>query len=966
MQRSADSFRNSTFGGSLGFVVRRTFRFIGPLGLCLFPLRLALGQSSQHALRFYGTGAQQVDRARIPIDDDVPGADASTPSDVGRSAFTIEFWLRANLSDNSSPSAGSQGSFADTRWKNGNMVFDRGVLGGSGREFGISLAGGHVRFGTGRGDGSLQDLNNSLEGDVVVLDGGWHHVACVRDAGSGVKRIYVDGILDIESPAEVSEVDLSYPDDGVSGAQSPWGAFIVLAANKDDLGPAFPAFHGTLDELRIWNDARTAAEIALNMDRVLVPSTPGLVAAYRFEEGMGTALADSSAAGSTAGVLIAGTSGNGEWVHYHDDPLNTAPVTSGSLPAGFEHHLVVDNLGQATVLAFDQQGRIFVGLRTGGILIVANGALLPAPLIELLVDDEQGERGLVGLALDPDFAVNGYLYAYYTTTEPRNRVGRFTVTGDTAALASEQLIWQNPDLAAQFHHGGAIHFGSDGCLYIATGDQFNSADAQDLTKQHGKLLRVHADGSIPVDNPFVNVPGAQPAIWARGLRNPFRFTIDAQTGAVWIADVGGNTGASWEEINLGVAGANYGWPDQEGQLCATGQCDAFELPRYCYRHDDPLYVLGDVQAAIIAGPVWRSSAFPLEYRGNLFIGDYSNRWIRRLVIGASGAIGSDFVFQLPPTAGALVDLAESPDGALYVLTLNALQAIRYTGTTNQPPIVTASASQVQGNTPLAVQFTGSSSFDPDPAHSSLTFLWEFGDHASSSAPDPLHTYTAPGVHYAVLTVDDGAAQSSAPPITIVAGNAPVATIDSPRPGTTYKAGDTIAFAGSASDVEDGTLPASAFTWQVLLIHAGHVHPFYGPITNATAGSFTIPTHGHDPANTYYKIVLDVKDSDGLPGSATCSLVPVGAPVTFTTSPPGIPIFVDGEPRVTPCSFASLVGYQHELEAQPSYTLGGVFYRFKSWSNGSDELETHWTVPTGGGTVVAVYRKVWVRYPSQTH
>jgi len=142
------------------------------------------------------------------------------------------------------------------------------------------------------------------------------------------------------------------------------------------------------------------------------------------------------------------------------------------------------------------------------------------------------------------------------------------VIGNTAATSSEVLIWQNPELAASWHHGGAIRFGADGNLYIATGDQLSSANAQDLRNQHGKLLRVRPDGSIPPDNPFVGMANRQPQIFAYGLRNPFRFVVDGLSGVIWTGNVGGNSATSWEEINRGASGANHGWPDQEGRAAS--------------------------------------------------------------------------------------------------------------------------------------------------------------------------------------------------------------------------------------------------------------------------------------------------------------------------------------------------------------------------------------------------------------
>jgi hypothetical protein len=277
--------------------------------------------ANRFALRFYGTGTGQQDRVRIPIDDNLNLAtNASAPCDVGAGSFTVEFWCRGVLASNLS-SASREGSFPDERWIEGNIIVDRDIWGDSARDWGISLAGGRVRFGTGAGHGPGANSPNTLEGTVNVLDGAWHHVACVRDAGSGAKRIYVDGALDFASANGVSTADLSYPDQGVANPATLWGPYIVIAAEKHDAGSAYPSFNGWFDELRVWNLARSAGEIAASRSLILATNTPGLVGYYRFEEGAGTVVRDRSGAGSPPGELIAGVPGNGEWVTADGLPL---------------------------------------------------------------------------------------------------------------------------------------------------------------------------------------------------------------------------------------------------------------------------------------------------------------------------------------------------------------------------------------------------------------------------------------------------------------------------------------------------------------------------------------------------------------------------------------------------------------------------------------------------------------------
>lgn len=929
----------------------------------LFASASACAQVSQFALRFYGAGVNQQDRVRIPIDDDAAGPDASAPSDVGAGDFTIEFWIRGSLADNGTANSGGDQEFFDLRWISGNIVVDRDIFGGSERDWGISVAGGFVRFGTGRADVNPLDVDHTLEGNINVLDGQWHHVAAVREASTGIKRIYVDGLLDFASPPNRSRDDISYPNNGAPGQQTPWGPYIVLAAEKHDAGPAYPSFRGYLDEFRVWNRARTQRELLETYDHVVPANAPGLVGYWRFEEGVGTVVADSSAAGSPAGELIAGIAGNGEWVGRLANAGNTAPVWSGPLPPGFARSRVVDGLEEPTVIEFTPDGRLLIGQRNGVIRVFQGGTLRPAPLISIPADTTNGERGLVGLVLDPNFAANGHFYAYYTTAAPRNRVSRFTVVGDSASLGSEFVVWQNPDLAADYHHGGSLRFGPDGNLYIATGDQFNSGNAQSLANEHGKILRVRPDGTIPPDNPFTGTPGARPAIWAYGLRNPFRFSIDSLDGAIWIGDVGGNSSDSQEEINRGVAGANYGWPYQEGVNCYVSDCTGFVFPAYRYAHNDPAYSAGVSQGSIICGPVYRSTSFPTAYRGNLYVGDYANRWIRRLVIGSGGQVLGDPLFLRAPAAGTIVDLDVGPDGALYYVNIGvpwsgeadaaAVYRVAYVGLGNLPPIASASAAPLQGPAPLAVQFQGSASSDPDGGPQPLTFAWTFGDGGTSTLADPSHTYAQRGQYTARLTVSDGVDSTQSAPIVIQVGSPPTPTIQLPLAGTTYRAGDAISFSGAAMDSEDGPLPVSALSWQVVLVHDAHTHPFLGPLNGVGGGSFTIPSTGHAPGDTYYEIRLTATDSDGLTASTTRDIQPVLTTLALSTTPAGIPIFVDGEPVSTPQSIETLVGFQHVLEAQAFYVQAGQPYVFDRWSDGGPRVRNT-SIPENGLELTAIY------------
>ncbi len=300
--------------------------------------------TSEHALRFYGTGVGppgQQDRILLAIDDNQPG-DQSTPIDVGAGSFTYEFWLRGRLQDNPTNHSGGDVEVFDYTWIEGNIILDRDVWCGTERNFGVSLAGGKIRFGVGEGDSGV-GFSTTIEGSEDVLDDQWHHVAVVRDVTLGSLMIVVDGVVDFSSSAGISHNDLSYPDVGIpvtgdcsTGQLTAYGWYLVVAAEKHDAGAAYPSFNGYVDELRIWNTARSVTEIQNQRFAVIDSDSVGLVGYYRFEEGAGTAVNDSSDAVAPAGQLVAGVQGNGQWVSRADDANNTAPLSGVIFADGFE------------------------------------------------------------------------------------------------------------------------------------------------------------------------------------------------------------------------------------------------------------------------------------------------------------------------------------------------------------------------------------------------------------------------------------------------------------------------------------------------------------------------------------------------------------------------------------------------------------------------------------------------------
>lgn len=349
-----------------------------------------------------------------------------------------------------------------------------------------------------------------------------------------------------------------------------------------------------------------------------------------------------------------------------------------TVPPDFARSQVAGGLASPTAMEFSPDGRLFVAEQRGTLrAVTADGTLTTALNISGRVDSA-GERGLLGVAFDPDFSHNRHVYLHYTQkatpqTPAHNRVVRFTLGGDTVVAGSGRLVLRLNNLStAKNHNGGAIHFGRGGRLYVAVGDNANGNNAQSLRNLKGKMLRINKDGTIPTSNPFyARTSGKNRAIWARGLRNPFNFAVEPGTGTIFINDVGQQT---WEEINRGAAGANYGWPRHEGPESAR----SYVPPIFAYRHDgDPATTGCSITGGAFYNPA--TVRFPSDYVGDYFFADFCSGWIRRYDPATDEAAGFATGLDRP------VDLKVGDDGSLYYLTRGAggntgsISEVRYTG-----------------------------------------------------------------------------------------------------------------------------------------------------------------------------------------------------------------------------------------------------------------------------------------------
>ena len=615
---------------------------------------------------------------------------------------------------------------------------------------------------------------------------------------------------------------------------------------------------------------------------------------------------------------------------------------AATVPSGFADEVVASGIASPTAMAFAPDGRLFVCQQNGQLRVIKNGALLATPFLSVTVNSS-GERGLLGVAFDPSFATNGFVYVYYTATSPtiHNRVSRFTANGDVSVPGSETVLMNLETLSATNHNGGAIHFGPDGKLYVAVGENAVGSNSQVLTNRLGKMLRINADGSIPSDNPFFSsATGDNRSIWALGLRNPFTFAFQPGTGRLFINDVGQ---ATWEEINDGLAGANYGWPATEGPTTDP----RFRAPVYAYSS------ASGAACAITGGAFYDPSTpnFPASYVGKYFFADYCANWIRTFD-PATGTV-ADFASAL----SSPVDLRVGPDGLLYYLMRGSSGLVgRIRSTAAEAPSITTHPASQTVAAGRAVTFSVAAT-----GTQPLAYQWQRGTSNIAGATSSSYTLTAQtadhGATFRVVVSNAfGSVTSNAATLSVSTNAAPTATITAPAAGSLYTAGSSVSYAGTGSDPQDGTLPPSAFTWEVVFHHDTHTHPFVPPTSGATSGSFVVPDTGETAINVFYRIHLSVRDSSGFTHSTFRDVLPRTSTITVSSNPSGLQLTLDGTPFTAPASFASVVGMRRTLGVISPQTLGSRTYRFRRWSDGG--AATHViTTPSANASYTAFYRRV---------
>ena len=620
-------------------------------------------------------------------------------------------------------------------------------------------------------------------------------------------------------------------------------------------------------------------------------------------------------------------------------------VRAATLPTGFAETRVATGLASPTAMTVAPDGRLFVAQQGGALRVIKNSALLAQPFLAVSVDSS-GERGLLGIAFDPNFATNNFLYVYYTTsTAPvHNRLSRFTASTanpDVVAAGSEVQILNLPNLSsATNHNGGAIHFGTDGKLYVAVGENANSANAPSLNTPLGKILRINADGTIPSDNPFLSqTTGVNQAIWARGLRNPFTFAFDRTNGRMHVNDVGQDT---WEETHQGIAGSNYGWPQVEGPN--PPGVAGVRYPIHFYQNAGSF-------CAIIGAAFYRptSANFPAEYAGRYFYGDFCGGFIRML-----SPPNYDTDTEFATGISSLADIAVHPDGSLYYLARGGGDVFRVRFTANTAPTIATQPANATVAAGQSASFTVAAS-----GTAPLQYQWQRNGVNITGANAATYTLTTVpadngAMFRAVVSNAGGSVTSNAATLAVLTNSPPTGRITAPVDGTNYRGGQTFSFAGTGTDPEDGNLPPAAFTWQVDFHHDDHTHPFMPPTPGITTGTFTIADRGETSANVFYRVTLTVRDSSGLSQTSFVDVRPLTSVIRIESNLASAQLTLDGAPLTAPFSFTGVEGVIRTLGVVTPQTSAGTNYDFVSWSDGgaaSHEIAT----PTADTTFTALFQ-----------
>jgi glucose/arabinose dehydrogenase len=651
-----------------------------------------------------------------------------------------------------------------------------------------------------------------------------------------------------------------------------------------------------------------------------------------------------------------------------------------TLASGFVKPTSVDFLPDGTMLVSQKGGRLF-SVTSGG-------------RKKLLLDitdhvANERERGLGTVEVAHDFATSHRVYLSYSyRVNPANpegpqamRVSYITLNSDNT-LANpadpETLVLGKdatgpcppvsnkrdcPPSIASTHQGGTVISAEDGSLWVAWGESnlpenpgvqvfrtYNPASTS------GKLLHVDTHGDGLRDHPFCrkdkDLSHTCTKVFARGFRNPFRFTL-GEDGHPLVADVGWNTK---EEIDAVRKGANYGWPCYEGDIKTPFYRDMARC-RQLYRQAaqagiaKPIYAYKNptigAGAAVIIGPQYPGGLYPKNFNGSFFYGDYALGFIGLLRKGKGSVKVRQIVNGVTP-----VDFTFAPNGDLVFVDYQrgAIRELVYSPANKAPrPVATASPSS--GHAPLTVQFSPAGTTDPDG--DAVSYDWDFGDGSPHSSQDgPAHTYTANGSYTVRLTASDGRGGTASATIVVTVGNtAPSATILAPTAATLSRDGEPVALQATGTDPETGALSSAAFNWDVTLVHKDHEHPL-GDFAGAATQFTTVRDHD---ADSHYEVTLTATDGQGLSTTLPpVSVYPETVELAIRSHPKGVKLSYGGRGVKAPLTVDAAIGFLANLSAPEQVTIKGRPYHFAGWSQKGKRVQI-FPIPDHSDVVKARYK-----------
>jgi glucose/arabinose dehydrogenase len=711
----------------------------------------------------------------------------------------------------------------------------------------------------------------------------------------------------------------------------------------------------------------------------------------------------------------------------------TFTTATGRLAPGFSESVPIHGLTEPTAVRIAPDGRIFVAEKSG-LIKVFDDLDDTSPTVFADLRDEtynQWDRGLLGLALDPQFPARPFVYVAYSydaviggkaplwgtpgaTGDPcptppgpigegcvgSGRISRLTADGNRA-VGPEQVLVE--DFCQQFpvHSMSSLVFAPDGSLYAGAGDaahpfevdygEYNdpcgdppneggALRAQDLRTAGdpagltGSIIRIDPDtGEGVAANPgAASLDRNVRRIVGEGVRNPFRMAVRPGTNELWIGDVGWRDVEEIDRLSTPPATSadDFGWPCYEGAGRQPGYDDAdvgiceslyssgvAKGPFFTYLHSDHV-APGEtctVGSSAVTGLAFsRPGPYPSSYDGALFFADQPRKCIWVMKPDANGVPNPAAVTPFVQQAGDPVDLQIGPSGDLFYVDFagGAIHRLVYSAG-NQPPVALATADKTSGGTPLTVKFDGSTSDDPDSS-SPLSYAWDLdgdGAYDDSNAAQPTFTYTTAGTYAVKLRVTDAGGAVATDTLTITVGNTPpVATIAAPSPGFQWRVGDPVAYSGAAVDAQDGTLPAAALSWALIIHHCPsdcHIHS----VTSWTgaSGTFVAPDHEYP---SYLELRLTATDSGGLTDTQTIRLDPRTVDVTMQSAPAGLTLFLNGVPGTAPFTRTVIEHSANTISAGTPQIRGGSTLSFQSWSDGG--ARTHAVTIDQNSTYTATF------------